>query len=210
MVTPKNNELFIDGSDGKLQLIHSVVTASSNVLAIICHPHPLYGGTMRNKVVHIINKTVNNAGINSIRFNFRGVEKSEGSFADGIGEVEDLLTVIHWAKKQTACASIYLAGFSFGSFVAAQLASRQQLPVAIEKLMLVAPPVSMYDFAAININVPCLVIQGGQDTVVDPQQVKTWVASQQQTIQLEWNEQAEHFFHGQLNFVRDAIVKHWL
>ncbi len=216
MAGDQNNEIFIAGPTGQLQLIQTIVAPDSSIdarhsnsVAIICHPHPLYGGSMSNKVVHIINKAFNSVGINTVRFNFRGVEQSEGQFADGIGEVDDLLSVFEWLAQNTQTSSIYLAGFSFGSFVAAQVAALQQTPIAIEKLLLVAPPVSMYDFAAIAFDMPCLVIQGGQDTVVEPEQVKQWVAAQSDNVQLLWNDEAEHFFHGKLNFIRDSIVKNW-
>jgi len=210
-----NTELLIDGPAGQLQLLHSTVNndsdelINSNCIAIICHPHPLYSGSMNNKVVHIINKTFNSAGLNTIRFNFRGVEKSQGEFANAIGEVDDLLAVIEWAKKQSTLDSMYLAGFSFGSFIAAQVASRSDLNIKIEKVLLIAPPVGMYDFDAVDIKQPCLVIQGGLDTVVDPANVKTWFDSQADNFVLEWHEEAEHFFHGKLNFIRDSISKHW-
>jgi alpha/beta superfamily hydrolase len=211
MTGQKNNEVMISGPAGQLQLM--VTTVDNNIhlnsYAIICHPHPLYGGTMSNKVVHIINKTFNSAGFNTVRFNFRGVEKSEGEFANGVGEVDDLLAVINWLIQQTKTTRLYLAGFSFGSFIAAQVATDKKLPVTIEKLLLVAPPVSMYNFANIKINIPCLVIQGGQDTVVEPAQVKQWVAQQETNVQLEWNDEAEHFFHGKLNFIRDKVSSHW-
>ncbi len=215
MASDQNNEILIDGAVGRLQLIQTIVAPNSNSntrpesAAIICHPHPLYGGSMSNKVVHIINKAFNSVGINTVRFNFRGVEQSQGQFADGIGEVDDLLSVFDWLARDTQISRIYLAGFSFGSFVAAQVASLQQTPIAIEKLLLVAPPVSMYDFGSITFNVPCLVIQGGQDTVVEPEQVKQWVATQADNVQLLWNDGAEHFFHGKLNFIRDSVVNKW-
>ncbi len=214
MSTEKSTEVLINGPEGQLQLIHTIInnvknSSDINTTAIICHPHPLYGGSMSNKVVHIINKAFNNAGLNTIRFNFRGVEKSQGQFANGVGEVDDLLAVFNWLREQTDTNRIYLAGFSFGSFIAAQLASREQTPIKIEKLLLVAPPVSMYDFATVKINIPCLVIQGGKDTVVDPEQVKQWVNRQGNNIELEWNDEAEHFFHGKLNFIRDAVTNHW-
>jgi len=211
MSNTQNTELMIKGQDGELQLIHSIIKANplSTTTAIICHPHPLYGGSMNNKVVHIINKTFNSAGFNTVRFNFRGVEKSQGQFADGIGEVDDLMSVFEWLVQQTKTTSVILAGFSFGSFVAAQVASLKQTPLTIDKVLLVAPPVSMYDFSSVSISIPCLVIQGGKDTVVDPEQVKGWVASQKNNVQLDWNDEAEHFFHGKLNFIRDSISNHW-
>jgi len=212
MTNANNNESLIDGPAGQLQLVHTTVeNASSTITAIICHPHPLYGGTMSNKVVHMINKTFNGVGINTVRFNFRGVEKSQGEFADAVGEVDDLLSVINWLKQHTQTTSIYLAGFSFGSFIAAQVANKQATPLKIEKLLLVAPPVSMYDFGNIKIdaNIPCLVIQGGKDTVVEPAQVKKWLETQGSNVKLEWNDEAEHFFHGKLNFIRDVVLEHW-
>ncbi|MFV1984468.1 MAG: alpha/beta hydrolase [Thiohalomonadales bacterium] len=211
MSTEKSSEVFINGPDGQLQLIHTTLKNSFDInsVAIICHPHPLYGGSMSNKVVHIINKAFNNAGLNTVRFNFRGVEKSQGQFANGVGEVDDLIAVFDYLVQQTEINSIYLAGFSFGSFIAAQLASREQTPIKIKKLLLVAPPFNMYDFANVKIKIPCLVIQGGKDTVVDPEQVKQWVAKQGNNVELEWNDEAEHFFHGKLNFIRDAVTNHW-
>ncbi len=211
MSKSNNTEFVIDGPVGQLQLVHTTLenNFAQNASAIICHPHPLYGGSMSNKVVHIINKAFNEAGLDTIRFNFRGVEKSQGEFANGVGEVDDLLAVVNWLTQQKKTSQLYLAGFSFGSYIAAQLATKKTLPVSIDKLLLVAPPVSMYDFSDIKITIPCLVIQGGQDTVVDPQQVKQWVSSQKKSVELEWNEQAEHFFHGKLNFIRGKITVHW-
>jgi len=210
MSKSNNTEFVIDGPVGQLQLVHTTLenNFAQNASAIICHPHPLYGGSMSNKVVHIINKAFNEAGLDTIRFNFRGVEKSQGEFANGVGEVDDLLAVVNWLTQQKKTSQLYLAGFSFGSYIAAQLATKKTLPVSIDKLLLVAPPVSMYDFSDIKITIPCLVIQGGQDTVVDPQQVKQWVLSQKKSVELEWNEQAEHFFHGKLNFIRENITVH--
>lgn len=214
MANNKNNEIIITGSDGQLQLLHTIVENNnrSSTTAIICHPHPLHGGTMTNKVVHIINKAFNSAGLNSVRFNFRGVEKSQGEFANGVGEVDDLLVVLNWLKRETETTSIYLAGFSFGSFIAAQLTTQKIIPLVplvIEKLLLVAPPVSMYDYSQIDIKIPCLVIQGAKDTVVDPEQVRQWVDSQDNNVQLEWHSDAEHFFHGKLNFIHDTILNYW-
>lgn len=176
-----------------------------NYLAIICHPHPLHGGSKDNKVVHTLCRAWRDMGIESIRFNFRGVGKSEGHFDHGHGELEDLKAVLafaqaHYPERQ----QLILAGFSFGAFIAAQYAAengkkngakdakksvlqnvaeqtRSLTSVGsdyfvLRQLVLVAPPVFYEGFAALEkFSAPVMVIQGRADEVVDFGLVKQWV-----------------------------------
>jgi alpha/beta superfamily hydrolase len=174
--------------------------------AVICHPHPLHGGTMHNKVVYTIAKTFNELGVGTVRFNFRGVGKSSGQFDQGIGETEDLLAISQWLQTEYAPRELWLAGFSFGGYVA--LRGLRQL--VAHRLLLVAPAVERFAFSEIQVsNIPTLVIQGRQDDVVSPQTVANWVANQEYPPQLQWLEEADHFFHGQLQELSATISQAW-
>ncbi|HSC66336.1 MAG TPA: alpha/beta fold hydrolase, partial [Cellvibrio sp.] len=127
MVFPfaKEQEFFIPGPSGQLEaIIHQGDNeghfAGRELLVVICHPHPVHGGTMDNKVVTTLMRTYRDLGVHVLRFNFRGVGKSEGSFDNAIGEVDDLRAVIAWVDQQLPDTSLLLAGFSFGSSIAAQ------------------------------------------------------------------------------------------
>lgn len=175
-------------------------------IAVICHPHPLYGGSMANKVVHIVSNTLIGMGIPTLRFNFRGVGHSEGRFDNGEGEADDLQLIVEWYKRRYPESPLWLAGFSFGSFVA----FKSHVNVGAERLLLVAPPVNIFDFKdAPSIDIPWLVIQGGKDEIVAPERVSDWVQKQRSSAIYKWLGDADHFFHGRLSQIANAIKESW-
>jgi len=195
---------FITGNAGDIEVLITQPETVSEItpIALISHPHPLYGGAMTNKVVHILAKTFSELDAITVRFNFRGVGKSEGEYNDGIGEAEDLQALVAELKQWRAQAPVWLAGFSFGAYVTA----RAQAAIKPDKLLLVAPPVSMYPFDELaEISIPWIVIQGGRDEVIDAAAVKNWVSQRPNQPQFIWMEEAGHFFHGKLNEVKEAL-----
>lgn len=204
----KDGQRLIGGPAGQLelQLQYSDSCPGSKPVVVICHPHPLYGGSLTNKVVHMIGRAVNDLGLASVRFNFRGVGKSEGSFDDGKGETEDLESVVTWIREQHPASPIWLAGFSFGAYIALKGHKR----VSADRLLLVAPPVTLYDLGDVAaVDIPWWVIQGGQDEVIDPRAVDHWVKQHPTPPVYEWYEPGSHFFHGQLNYLRDFVKQAW-
>jgi len=202
----EKTELLIPGAAGDIEVwleSHAETDKQPAPLAIICHPHPVYGGTMTNKVVHILAAGFRELGAHTVRFNFRGVGRSAGEFDDGVGEAEDLLAVVKWAQSRFPDSPLWLAGFSFGAWIA--LKSTEQLQPA--RLVLVAPPVDMYDFSVIaEVSVPWMVIQGGEDEVVSATAVADWVAQRQPAPQFQRLDSAGHFFHGQLNDLKTCLL----
>ena len=208
------SRFFIDGACGQLQAstmapLNAPGADESGVVVVVCHPHPLMGGTMNNKVVHTIARCHRDMGHRVVRFNFRGVEKSEGEYAEGIGEVDDLMAVLDWLKSVRPDDRIVLAGFSFGSYVATralQLALNKGFPVL--SLLLVAPAVVNYDFENFTaFDVPLGVIVGDSDEVVDPSSIYRWfdsVTTKKQKIVLKG---AGHFFHGQLTELKGLVER---
>jgi uncharacterized protein len=175
---------------------------SSEGIAVICHPHPLHGGTMHNKVVTIIERSLRELGLDTVRFNFRGIGKSEGTFDEGEGESDDLAAVVAWARKVRPGAALWLAGFSFGSYVALRNAKR----LDADALITIAPPVGRWDFDAIELpDCPWLVVQGEEDEVVDPQVVFDWIEKLKVPPQLMRMPETSHFFHRRLMDLRGAI-----
>jgi len=175
----------------------------SPALAIICHPHPLYGGTMDNKVVYMLASALRQLGAITLRFNFRGVGKSSGEFDQGIGETDDLLRLAEWGESYFAPQQLWLAGFSFGSYVAIRAHKR----LAPQRLILVAPPVQRFAFETAQLGaLPSLVLQGDADEVVEPEAVNTWVAQQQHMPSYQILTQADHFFHGRLTELKKHVI----
>lgn len=201
----QDSKIFLKGPEGKLEALITLAEPG-NVVAVICHPHPLFGGTMNNKVIYSIARALKDLGIITIRFNFRGVEKSEGAYAEGIGESEDLVAILDWLTSLKPDNKIWLAGFSFGAYVATRVANHAN----VDQLITVAPAVESFNFKALSHPAcPWLVIQGDQDEIVNPQLVYDWVKQLNPQPELTIIPEAGHFFHGKLVELKTAL-KHGL
>ncbi|HEY1991508.1 MAG TPA: alpha/beta fold hydrolase [Gammaproteobacteria bacterium] len=177
--------------------------AAPAAVAVVCHPHPLQGGTMQNKVAYMLARAFNDMGAVSLRFNFRGVGRSEGSFDRGMGETDDALAAIDWLAAQHPGLPLWLGGFSFGAFVALRAQSRR----GVSRLVTVAPAVER--FATGDIvppSYPWLLVQGLADDVVSPQAVLAWARGLAQPPRIVEMAGAGHFFHGRLNELREAVA----
>jgi hypothetical protein len=172
--------------------------------AVVCHPHPLYGGTMDNKVVYTLARTLEQLGAPAIRFNFRGVGRSEGRYDEGRGETEDALAVIDYGRRRWPGAELWLAGFSFGGAVAVRAAA-QGRP---QRLIAVAPGISIVPVAdAAPPSSPWLIVQGDADEVVPPEVVRSWAQRLSPAPAMRSLPGAGHFFHGRLNELRDVVLE---
>lgn len=198
-----NSEHCIAGPAGALQLVEQHPEAEVAAVAVVCHPHPLHGGNLRNKVVHQLARSFGELGAVTIRFNFRGVGASDGSYAHGTGELEDLDAVVGWARERWPDRPLWLAGFSFGAAVALQGAGRH----APDWLVTVAPAIDYLPADALLLaGVPWLLIQGSDDEVVPTERVLGWVNGLSERPRLALLESAGHFFHGRLNELRQALI----
>ena len=196
--------LSLPGGAGAIEAVVSTPDAkcARQGTAIVCHPNPVQGGTMHNKVVTMIERSLRELGLATVIFNFRGVGASQGTYDEGRGESEDVLTIAEWIQRVRPNDALWLAGFSFGSYVAARAAP--QLPV--RQMISVAPPVSRWDFTSLASPLcPWLVIQGEADEVVDPEAVYAWVAAQPEPPTLVRMPDTGHFFHRRLMDLRGAI-----
>jgi alpha/beta superfamily hydrolase len=170
--------------------------------AVILHPHPLHGGSMHNKVVTTLARGFADLGLASVRFNFRGVGGSAGEFAHGAGEARDAAAVIEWVRRVRPDDSVWLAGFSFGAYVALRIAREAN----VAGLVTVAPAVHLYDFAAFAPpDCPWLLIQGEADEVVPAAAVRRWLAGLARPPQTQFLPEVGHFFHRRLDALRTAL-----
>lgn len=194
--------VFIDGPVGPLQCVVEV-PASAPVnppLAVVCHPHPLHGGSLDNKVAQTLARALVGLGYKTVRFNFRGVAQSAGSWDEGRGEVDDALAVARaFGQPQHPVA---VAGFSFGAYVASQLAFRLSGTSPLQRLILVGPAVDTFPMASVPSGT--LVIQGQSDDVVALDSVLRW--AQTQSLPVTVLPGAGHFFHGQLGLLKHIVM----
>lgn len=166
--------------------------------AVICHPNPTQGGTLDNKVVQTLARAFVQLGWRAVRFNFRGIGKSEGGWDEGRGEIDDALAVI--AAERTAGEPLLLAGFSFGAYVATHAA--KQLAEPARRLVLVGPATSRFDTTTVPADT--LVIHGEQDDVVPLSSVFDWARPQSLPVVVVPG--VGHFFHGQLPLLKRLVV----
>ena len=171
-------------------------------VGVVCHPHPLYGGTMQNKVVHTVARAMQERSVPTVRFNFRGVGQSAGEHDAGRGEVDDALAVIAWARARWNCQPLWLAGFSFGAAVALQACATANP----DALVTVAPPVKRVPIDLERApTCPWLIVQGDHDDLVDHRDVVDWAQRFTPPPRLSVIAGAEHFFHGRLTDLRTAV-----
>jgi alpha/beta superfamily hydrolase len=169
--------------------------------AVICHPHPVHGGTMDNKVVITLARAFLQIGFSTVRFNFRGAGGSEGAWDEGRGEVDDALAVI--AAHHDPRRRFMLAGFSFGGYVAAQALSRLAAEARPERLVLVAPSTLKQQVPAVPADT--VVIHGEADDVVPLSATLDW--ARPQVLPLVVLPGVGHFFHGQLTLLKTVLVQ---
>ena len=205
MTIEGRERLAIPGPAGILEAIaHEAEGAARPLYGIVCHPHPLYGGTMDNKVAYTLARALQTSGVAALRFNFRGVGASEGAYDEGAGETEDAAAVADFGAARWPNRRLILAGFSFGAFVALRLALARDTA----RLITVAPPVGRFDFSGLHAPAcPWLVVQGDADDVVDSSAVITWVKQQNPAPDLRVVPGVGHFFHGHLAELRDAVIE---
>jgi alpha/beta superfamily hydrolase len=201
---PPKTLLDIDGPAGSLEALLEHPGADRRHFAVVCHPHPLHGGTMHNKVVHTLARALQEQGMPTLRFNFRGVGSSAGAYDDGRGETEDALAVVAWGRRRWPGAQLVLAGFSFGAAVALRAA----LTAGAAQLITVAPAITSLGAAPLRPACPWLLVMGDADDLVDCGQVRTWAAAFQPPPTLRVLAGGDHFFHGRLQELRAAVSEH--
>jgi alpha/beta superfamily hydrolase len=200
---PAVERLSISGPIGAIEAIAEDPGEAGSHYAVVCHPHPLFGGTMDNKVVFTVARALQETGIPTLRFNFRGVGESAGVYDEGRGETADADAVAAWGEQRWRGRRLVVAGFSFGAYVAVRLAQKR----ATERLITVAPPVNLFDFSGLPApTCPWLIIQGDADDVVDPKSVFAWIGSLSVKPRLTVLPGAGHFFHGRLRELREAVI----
>jgi alpha/beta superfamily hydrolase len=203
----RETEVFIDGPQGQLEALYLEVPDATGI-ALICHPNPVQGGTMLNKVVSTLQRTVRDAGLITLRFNYRGVGKSAGSHDMGTGEVDDAQAAAAWLIARHPGLPLTLLGFSFGGFVAATLGGRLEAQgQAVARLFMIAPAVMRI---ASQDDLPkggeLVLIQPDTDEVVDPQLVYQWSERLQRPHELLKVAECGHFFHGKLTDLKDLVL----
>jgi len=175
---------------------------------VVCHPHPLHGGTMTNKVVTTLARTAHAQGVPSLRFNFRGVGGSEGAFDEGRGEIQDALAVVAFGRQRWPDASLWLAGFSFGGVVALRASTTRGVGT-VEKLVTVAPALGRNFGSVRDISIPScpwMVVQGDADEVIDGNLVIDWAGQLDPAPRLEVLPGVGHFFHGHLPALQAVVA----
>jgi hypothetical protein len=206
----KSQKLELHGPAGNLEALLEVPQDTEVIgCAVVCHPHPLHGGTMQNKVSHTLARSFIGQGFIALRFNFRGVNESDGEFDEGRGEVEDVFAAMDWLSANYPDLPLWNAGFSFGAATAIR-ASALRRPAG---LISIAPAISRFASSlSSQPECPWLILQGDQDELVAVDQTVAWVNELEPGPELQILEGAEHFFHGKLTLLREAIeafiVKH--
>lgn len=192
--------LQIAGPAGPIEAVMRRPDAPKAV-AVICHPHPLYGGTMQNKVVTMLDRSLHELGLVTWRFNFRGVGGSAGVHDHGQGEQQDLVAVVEQATQHAPGLPLWLAGFSFGAWVSA----RQAASLGAAKLISVAPPVGKWSYDGVDPACPWTVIQGDADEVIDASHVFDWFDRRHPPAKMIRFDGAGHFFHGRMTELRERL-----
>lgn len=194
----------VQGPAGSIEVALDDPAGEPRGVAVLCHPHPVHGGTMDNKVIQTLARACVQLGYRAVRFNFRGVGASRGQWDQGRGEIDDAMAVV--AAYRDAALPLVLAGFSFGSYVAAQVAARLAAAGApAQRLALVGPATSTFEMPAVPADT--LVIHGEADEVVPLSATLDWARPQGLPVVVLPG--VGHYFHGQLTRLRDLVARAW-
>ncbi len=201
-MNPRTLERYtIAGPAGELEVALNVPHAPLLGVALIAHPNPVEGGTLDNKVVHTLAKTFFALGYAAVRFNYRGVGRSQGSFDNGAGEVDDAHAALAHARQKVGGLPLALAGFSFGGFIASKVAQRE----TAERLVLVGPAVRRFPVAQVAQDT--IIVHGEEDDVVPLADVFAWARPQELPIVVFPG--CGHFFHGRLPQLSRVVASMW-
>jgi uncharacterized protein len=203
--------IFLDGPAGRLEALLNAGASDAAYAALVCHPHPLYGGTLHNKVVFHTMKALNRFGFPVLRFNFRGTGLSQGEHNHGEGEVGDVRAALNWLDHEFHKPLIF-AGFSFGAAVGLRAACDESIVKAAVGLGLPVSPIDdrSYDFSFLKTCAkPRLFVSGDRDQFATPAELETLIASLPEPKKLVLIAGADHFFEGRLREMRDA-VEQWI
>ena len=205
----KTQKTVVTGPAGSIEAVVDAPELAPGVaprgVVVIAHPHPLFGGTMDNKVVQTLARAFVQCGWQAVRFNLRGVGATEGVYDEGRGELQDLLAVVQQVAPQGTLA---LAGFSFGAFVTSHAVQTLWPQRAIEKIVLVGTAASRFTVANIppEAHAHTLTLHGEQDDTVPLASVMDW--ARPQTLPVTVIPGGGHFFHGQLPLLKSLVVRH--
>ena len=198
------DRLFLPGPVGKLEALLEFDTAALPfAAALVCHPHPLYGGTMQNRVVYRAAKAASQAGLPALRFNFRSVEKSEGEFSDGIGKRDDTRAALDYLSGRFPGIPIVMMGFSFGAWVGLTVGSADARVLA---LVGVGLPTGSTDWTCLGgAAKPLLIVQGTGDIFGPRAEIEALFSTLREPKRLHWVEDTDHFFGNKLEEVQMAV-----
>ncbi|HZY16993.1 MAG TPA: alpha/beta hydrolase [Ramlibacter sp.] len=201
----QTQRLLLQGAAGPIEVLRDEPSAAAMGTAVIAHPHPLFGGTMDNKVVQTLARAFVQAGWRSVRFNFRGVGASAGVHDEGRGETEDMRAVVQAVAPE---GPIALAGFSFGAFVASRVLEGLWAGRDVRKVVLVGTAASRFAVATIPVEAHdrLLVVHGEQDDTVALSAVLDW--ARPQSVPVTVVPGVGHFFHGQLPLLKSLVARH--
>ncbi|PRA52879.1 MULTISPECIES: alpha/beta hydrolase [Pseudomonas] len=203
----RETPVVIDGPVGQMEALY-LDSPEPRGLALICHPNPVQGGTMLNKVVSTLQRTARDAGFITLRFNYRGVGASAGSHDMGTGEVDDAQAAARWLRAKHPELPMTLMGFSFGGFVAASLGGRLEAEgESLTRLFMVAPAVMRLGSQdQLPQHCTLTLIQPETDEVIDPQLVYDWSENLDRPHELLKVAECGHFFHGKLTDLKDLLL----
>jgi alpha/beta superfamily hydrolase len=204
MTRQPNTELqMLNGPAGQLEaVLETPADKEIRGCAVICHPHPQHGGAMHNKVVHTLARAFLSRHMAALRFNFRGVGKSDGRYDNAVGELQDALAVARWLQRLYPGQPLWFGGFSFGAAIAIRAAAEFEAA----GLVSVAPPVARFAKGMSTQPVcPWLIVQGDKDQLVNVNETSEWVNSLGPGPVLQVFGNTEHFFHGRLVQLRTAV-----
>ena len=205
--TNLTGNLFIPGPMGRLEAIFKAVPGDRNEVAVIAHPHPMFGGTMHNKVVYRTAQALNQCGISTYRFNFRGVGLSDGSYDEGRGERDDMRAVIDYAANAFPDRKLIAGGFSFGAWVGLDVGCHDQ---RVTTLIGVGTPVRILDINDLSqCDKPKLFVQGTNDEYGPIEDIERWYAGLAEPKKLVKIEGADHFFEGRLDELMNAVREYF-